>query len=317
MAQGERTLTLGRRAWVVLFLAMLAAACGDDGERASTPADTAGDDAVRVSNPGARPRARLSLHPAAGSDIERVLVARIGVDLTVDGERQPTAAVPPVRMVMSVHVDRVQDGTISYSFEYTDVGVLREPGVDPAVADVTEARLADLEGLRGTGSTDLQGGSQKATIDTSRVEDENVRATLDSLTSQLTNLTAPLPSVPVGVGATWTADRAAVVNGMEVTTSTTYTLRSLNGDDYALDVVQDMAAPPGPARFPGLPEGATATIESYEMRTTGGLTGNLARLLPDTSRVQGAGDVRMSVTQGGDRASVLQHLTLDISLAQP
>ncbi len=281
-------------------------------------ADRATDErnGVEVLDAGPDPRERLLLQPEVGTELERTMVANIGLTLEVDGEELPSPTLPATRMVMRAQVDDVaDDGTISTTVTFVDVAAVDGPGVDPAVLEQTNAVLAQMKGLTGTGTTDRHGGSAEMSLDTSTITDPMLASTLESLTSQLTNLTAPLPAQPVGEGASWRVERSATLNGVQTDTATTYTLQSHSGNDYVLAVEQEATAPPGPAEIPGLPAGVTATIESFLVSSTGEVQGRLDQPLPDNSTIEGSGDIELTVGQDGvDSGTVSQHLTLDISL---
>jgi hypothetical protein len=319
---------------------LLSAACGDSSEPMddSRPGDTSegttdttsgesGEDAaadratderngVEVLDAGAEPRERLLLQPEVGAELQRTLVANIGLTLEVAGEALPSPTLPATRLVMRAQVDDVaDDGTITTTVEFVEVAAVDGPGVDPAVLEQTNAVLEQIKGITGTGTTDRHGGSASVSLDTSTITDPMLRTTLDSLTSQLTELTAPLPAQPVGVGASWRVERSATLNGVQTNTATTYILQSHSGNDYVLEVAQEATAPPGPAELPGLPPGVTAIIESFLVSSTGEVRGRLDQPLPDNSTIEGSGDIELTVEQGGDSETVSQHLTLDVSLS--
>lgn len=321
---------------------LLTGACGDSSEPADdgaaedtsqgTPEDTsegASDESeaadratderngVEVLDAGSDPRQRLLLQPEVGAELQRTMVANVGITLEVDGEELPAPTLPATQLVLRAQVDDVaDDGTITTTVTFVDVAALDEPGVDPAVLAQTNAALAQMNGLTGTGTTDRHGGSANVTLDTSTITDPTLASSLESLTSQLTNLTAPLPAQPVGEGASWRVERSATLNGVQTDTATTYTLQSHSGNDYVLAVEQEATAPPGPAEIPGLPAGVSATIESFLVSGTGEVQGRLDQPLPDNSTIEGSGDIELTIGQdGADSGSVSQHLILEVSLA--
>lgn len=324
-----------RRALVPLatVTALVAGGCGNSSDRSTGPEPdttsqvTAGDDVgadqatdegngLELLDAGAAPRERLVLQPVVGAVAERVMVAEIGITVTIDGEELPSPTLPATRLVLRSQVDEVDDdGTITSTFTLVDAAAVDGPGVDPAVLAETETALNQLDGLTGTSTTDRHGGSPNVSIDTGPITDPALRSTLDSLTSQLTNLTAPLPAQPVGVGASWRVDRSATLNGVRTDTSTTYTLQARAVNDYVLDVVQEATAPSGPTELPGLPAGVTASIESFVLQSTGEVRGRLDQPLPDSSTIQGGGDIEMTVEGGGEAGRLSQQVTVDASLS--
>lgn len=318
---------------LVIATALVTGGCGDSSDRSTesepesippTTVDEGGGtdqavdrrNGVELIDAGAAPREELMLEPVVGAVAERVMVAEIGITVAIDGEELPSPTLPATRLVLrSVVEDVDEEGTITSTFTLVDAAAVDGPGVDPAVLAEVETALNQMDGLTGTGTTDRHGGSPAVSIDTGTITDPALRSTLDSLTSQLTNLTAPLPAQPVGVGSSWRADRSATLNGVQTDTSTTYTLQARSGNAYALGVVQEATAPRGPAQLPGLPAGVTASIESFLLRSTGEVRGRLDQPLPDNSTIQGGGDIELTVEGEGEAGRLSQRVTVDASLA--
>jgi hypothetical protein len=266
--------------------------------------------------PGAQPRQAMVLKLAAGSVTRVAMVNKIGLQLTIDGTKLPTGVVPATRTVMEQRVDRVDaDGTAHYSVSFTDVSVVPTTGADPAVVAQTQAGLNSLKGVRGTGVVDTHGDVKQTSFDTASVTDPALKSTLDSLTSEIGNLSAPFPSEPVGVGAKWTVVRTATIAGFKMTTTTHYTLRSRAGDRYELDHTQEAVALKGPVSIPNLPAGTEASVTSFSVQSRGQISGDVTRQLPTKSSVNGSGDGTFTVTAGAERRSLVQHVTLDNSIS--
>lgn len=316
-------------ALLVLLLTVLGACGGDDdqpGESASrsdageAPAATEGEDApdaeraVELLDAGSEPRQELRFELQEGQEFRARMTMVTKLDMSVDGQPLPSTPLPPTEIVITGKIDDVADGVASYSFAYERIGAVAAEGVDPAVVAQYDTALAKVQGLRGTGSIDDQGNAGKSTLDTSAITDPALKSTLDSVTSQVTNLTVPFPRDAVGAGARWTAVRRSVQNGITTDSTSTYTLRSRDGDRYVLDVDQRVTAPPGRADLPGL-NGSTAEIIDYDVTSSGEVTGDLANVLPESSVVAGGGDIEMKVTNDGETANLVQKLELRVTLA--
>jgi len=313
---------------VFVFLLAAGAACGSDGDSSTPAASTSpttaaespattveGSPSVKLEEAGAEPRQPLVLRIASGSRSKAALESTIGLELTIDGETLPSPVLPGSRTVLDQRVDRVEpDGTIHYSVSFTEVSVLGGPGVDPELVKATQDALDQLAGLEGTGTVDSHGGNQSLTFDTASITDPALEQLIDSVSSQVGNLAAPFPREPVGKGARWTVTSTATINGITMNTTNHYTLRSRTGDHYEIDVTQEASAPPGAADIPNLPAGTRATITSFELESTGKVSGDLTRQLPLTSTISGSGDGVFTIVAGPQRAKLEQHLTLDFSI---
>jgi hypothetical protein len=166
--------------------------------------------AVVLDSPGAQPRRPLALRVTAGSTTKVAMVSKLGLKMTIDGQAAPVGVLPATRMVMEQRVDRVDaDGTARFSVSFPEVSVVATPGADPTAVEAAEDALQSLKGVTGTGAVDVHGNVSDTTYDTRSVSEPALRSTLDSLTSQMGNLSAPFPTEPVGVGARWTVTSTA------------------------------------------------------------------------------------------------------------
>jgi hypothetical protein len=196
-----------------------------------------------------------------------------------------------------------------------DMTAVATPGADRDVVDQVQAAFSQMNGLQGSGTVDAHGATRQVSFDTSTVSEPTLKRTLESVSSQIGNLSTPFPSEPVGPGARWTARSSAVINGLRMSTTTTYTLRERSGNHYALDVAQDATAPPGTADIPDLPGGTQASIESFTLRTTGRSAGELTTPWPLETTSSGGGDGTFTVSQGAKQANLAEHIKLAFSLS--
>ena len=72
---------------------------------------------------------------------------------------------------------------------------------------------------------------------------------------------------------------------------------------------------PGPAAFPGLPAGAEASVTSFALQSTGQVSGDLTRQIPAKSSSKGSGDGTFAVSASGQRLTLVQHMTIDITIS--
>lgn len=243
------------------------------------------------------------------------MVNRLTKKVTADGEELPVGALPATRLVMEQRVDRVDpDGTIHYGGTFAEATAMSTPGVSPSVLRAAQENLDDQQGLTFTGEADVRGGVRNVKMDTSQVTNEMMRSMLDSMTSQIDNLAAPFPSAAVGPGARWTAKSSATTIGMEMQTTTHYTLRSRDGDNYELDVTQEGDAPPGPIEIPGMPSSAKASVERSEFTSKGTISGSLTFPLPGRLSMNGSSTAEITVTEEGESGRLRQEMTTDFTV---
>ncbi len=313
----------------LLALALVtAAACSSDDDSSNvnqgeTPATTAvadeaadARDGVTLEDPGAAPREPLRLRVEPGTTTRTAIVTKLSLELVANGEALPVGTVPATRVVIEQHVDRVDpDGIIHFTGRFTEVSAVSTPGVDESIIRQTEESMDDLEGLTITGSTNVRGAAQTVDVDTRAITDETLRATLDSMKSQIGNLAAPFPGQAVGRGARWTAKSSATVGGITMNTTTHYTLRSRDGDRYELDATQQADAPAGPVELPNVPSSARTSIERFGLTSKGTVSGNLTRLLPEASSMTGSGGGDFTFAAEGQSGRLTQSMTIELTVS--
>jgi hypothetical protein len=114
--------------------------------------------------------------------------------------------------------------------------------------------------------------------------------------------TAALPSMPVGQGAVWTVAEPAGSTTTIVPLTMRFTLVSLNGDDYSIEIGT------GGDALEQLAAGAPGTDVTGELTLTGTLVGNAANRLDQQLSM----DLLMDVTVTEDGESV--DLDIEISI---
>jgi hypothetical protein len=273
-------------------------------------ADPAGQGLV-LDDPGGVPRKVLLLSPSAGSTMTCVMTGRTSAEFTIDGRSAPAASAPDTRAVIAFQVDtRDADGTIHYRATIAEIAAVDSGGADPAIVSRMNATLGQLKGLKGTDTVDAHGGSRKSSFDASGIADPTLKSSLESISSQVGNLGTPFPAQAVGVGARWSATRSATINGLTMNTTTRYTLRSRVGTRYALDLVQDAVATPGPAELPNVPAGASASLVSFAIHATATLSGDLTDVAPRSGSSSASGDGVYTISKGATSSRVQEHLTI-------
>lgn len=306
-----------RRSFVVvpvlaLVTALSLVACGGGADGGSAGSD--GDD-VTVVERGSEPRRELRLQAEAGQAFTSVMTMTLGMTMEVDGQPVPPQPLPDTRVTMEVSVDDVSDdGDISFSYRYASVEPVAGDDVDPAVVDAMRTALTQMQGITGRAVVSNRGVLVDSSIDASSVQDENMRAMVDSLSTQTEALTVPFPAEEVGRGATWRVTRQAKLMGIDTEMTLQYELVELEGETYSLAVEQEVTAAPGPADIPGVPAEAAVTIEDYLVKSTGSIDGTMVRILPARSVLEGAGDIRLRAQSGAESGTLVQHLDMRVEL---
>ncbi len=215
---------------VLAVLVVGLSGCGDDANDDDLPTLPCEAAPVELTllDAGAEPTVPLRLDPTPGDVIELDLDMSVGTEALIDGRAGADHDAPPLSFGLLISVDDVSDDTVDMSFTY-----------DQASTDDDETALgemlADLPGASGMLRTDRSGAFQDGGISTDGLDPE-VESLVEQTERHLAALTAPLPTEPVGVGARWEVASSFESGGVVYCTLTTYTLTSLDGDQYELDI---------------------------------------------------------------------------------
>lgn len=278
---------------------------------ASTTSAAAPKTRVVVHDLGAQPRQSLRLAVNPGTLQHATMTLRMGLDMTVNGRKAPTMAVPAMRLGVDVSVSDVSsEGDITATFRYGDVKVLAQGDV----ADRIRAELAPVSQVHGTLRTTAFGVLIEGDFDVPAGLDPALQQTLTSLKEQLGNLVVPLPTVPVGVGATWTVHTESAVNGIAASADYDYRLLRRQGETITLEASYVQSIAEQQAHLPTLPPGVTARVHTSRITGAGRTVVDLGTPMPVESSLRARGPVLMTVTQGGQHADMVEQLQMDVSL---
>lgn len=271
---------------------------GGTGEPAADAACTDGPPEAVVSDAGDEPRTLMEISPTAGDAAAVDMRMIVETTASVDGEESPAAPSPPMIMGMVMTVDEVTDDEITMTVSYDRVEV---EGGDPTL----QGLLDSMVGVTGTVTTTRSGAFVDGELDTSGV-DPALAPTMQQLDSQLASLTVPLPTEPVGAGATWDVVTAVDSQGFTFCNTFSYTLTSFDGDAYELAVETAQRAEPAT-----IEQGGTS-VELIEGSGSG--SGTSAGRLSFPIAVSGTTATATSIAMSIDDGSAAQTLEMDLAI---
>jgi len=211
---------------IAVAIALLA--CGKGKE--PTPAPPA-PGSVQVLVAGSEPRQLLRYHVAKGTT--NLVELALDVDLDAGGQGGP---LPTLVMTSEMVVEDVlADG--SATVRTTITGVSARDRVGGAItADQMAEQTQLMRGLVLRATLAPEGTLRDPKVETAgKVLPPGITAQLDTLSKSFEQIAMPLPQTPVGVGASWLHTRPIVQDGMTMLTTTTFTLRGIDGDLLTFD----------------------------------------------------------------------------------
>ncbi|GAA5152246.1 hypothetical protein GCM10023340_32250 [Nocardioides marinquilinus] len=273
---------------VALF--SLLAACGDDvpeaGEDPTVEVEEAGADDGRIS---------FELDLEEGYQERTVITTQ----QTLDAAGQ-TIDVPPIEITQLSEVTGVDGDEITVEQTFEEVRALE--GGDETTRAALESTLAQLRGTSGTLTFDRSGQVVDTDFELPDGVDPAIEQTFDQVLEQASSIGAVFPDEELGEGATWTLRSTLELNGIEVEQTATYTLESLQGEDYEVSVEIEQDYQEGDVAG-GSIKGGTGT-------TTGTITGTAGTLLPTSAELDG--DTEVQAEQGGSEQTVSTQTSITI-----
>jgi hypothetical protein len=175
---------------------------------------------VKLLDAGAEPRKALRLHPEAGDKQTLTLT------LTIGG--QQASAKPSIKMTLDSNVKQVaENGNITYTLTWTDLGVVEEPGSTSGMSAAAKAAFSAVKGLSGTGTVSSQGVTEGFKFSSPA---SAILQSIGGLQDLAGQLIIPLPAEAVGVGAKWEVKGPLKSQGMTMDQTATYELVSCTDD---------------------------------------------------------------------------------------
>jgi len=201
-----------------------AAACGNSKEGPS-PGPPPGD-GVQLITAGSEPRRVLRYHVAKGTTSAVELALDVDIDAAGQGGPLPTLV-----MTSELVADEVlPDGSMKMHTSIGEVSARERPG-SPVTAEQMAEQTRMMSGLVIRGTLSPDGSLREMKVDTGgRVLPPGITAQLETLSKSFEQVAMPLPTVPIGPGASWIHKRHVTQNGMTMLTATTFSLSSIEGD---------------------------------------------------------------------------------------
>lgn len=249
---------------------------------------------VRVTDPGAEPRSVLRYDIPAGSKQSTDMRMAMQLEVRAAGNDVPRQKIPD--LVMRIDL-------IAASRDATGLfvqGVISKVSMEPKGEDekkLARAMGAALQGIQGLAISYVatpEGRIRDVAIASGSKVDPAALSMLDQMKQSFDSMVVPLPTEPVGVGATWQA-LGRMKAGAEVVQFARFTLKKKEGAVIELDSQLTQLAAARDMSVPG--SGATGKLEEFRSGGTGSIRADLGKLVPE--RASGSVDGHVISTVPG------------------
>ena len=237
---------------------------------------------------------------------------------SVDGTPTNAVDLPPTLFVLHATAGSVApNGDAQISYSYSDIEVVDDGSLGTAERAQLEAAYAPLESVTGTGRLTPRNQVFDSTLAGTEGFDPAVAQAMSQVSDQVGSISVPFPAEAVGIGARWRGVSSARVGGIDVRQTYEYTLREREADRVVLDVEYTQTAPRQRAELPNVPSGTKVQITKFKISGTGSTTVGLSELMPIESRMHAAGVQVFSIRPTGERGTLTQKLTVDVTVSRP
>lgn len=291
-------------------------ALAEPGEESPAAADPTLN--VELLEAGAAPRETLRFTPTKGTKQTVVMTMDMQQQMTINGNPLPAPKLPVQKITIQFEVKGVTPaGDSQLGYEYTQWEVVREEGVQPAVADQIEKLLKPMIGTTGSVTVSNRGFPSENDVEIPAGVAPQLRAMVDGMKQSMDRLGAPLPEEPVGVGGKWRVSAEVVANGVTVDQVSTYELLSADNGVYSLGITIDQLAKKQKVNPPGLPPGAEIELTSLDSTGQGKMTLGKDLVVPRKSDMQLKSSSDMQVNAGGATQKMNVDMEVTMTIGPP
>jgi hypothetical protein len=262
---------------VKLAFAILVAAACQRSKDAPSPQPPPSSAELQVESVGASPRA-VRYHLTKGTKTPFELVMQMSVAVADHSMVVPTFVVD---LELSV-IDILPDGSARVRSVLSDASVRREGSAAPGPNDDLALRemLKTIRGIAIDATLASDGKLHDAKVAYDGQMMPRLKQQFDALTQNFEQVAMPLPSVPFGVGARWKSQRPMRESGMQMTTTTTVEVTSLEADRLGFKMTSEVVGPDQDVDLDGL------HMHVAKIRGSGGGSGSI-----DLSRMAMSGQI--------------------------
>jgi hypothetical protein len=288
-------------------------------DKPATPAQPAAEakpaSTVKLLDPGAEPRIELRYAPKAG--VTNSMTMRMKMSTKADvGGRPMDVNMPAMLMTIDMTTKEIKaNGDIAYEAVFSKMDVEETEGADPMMTEGIRSALGSMKGTVMTGVMSSRGEMIQSDIKLPAGANPMSRQMMDNMKQSMNQLSAPLPTEPVGKGAKWDVVTSVGNMGMKIDQTATMTLTEVSLPSYTLDFVIKQKADKQEVKMPGVPAGISVELVSHTSDGTGQTRTSTESLLPLDSKMTMTSEQVMNVSPPGEaQQTMTQGLKMEVSM---
>ena len=267
---------------------------------------------VKLISAGAEPRKALRYNIPANYKASMDMTMEMSMNMNAGGMAIPMN-LPAMKMSADLAVTGVTPaGDTSYTMAFTGVTIDSAGGeVNPALAQVLPMLQSSMSSIKGSATVTNRGQVKETTIDLGQAGP--AQQFMGDLSSQLDNLSTPLPEEAVGVGAKWESRSAMKAGGQVSFQKITAEVVSITGSAVSLKLTIEQTTPAQSVTNPALPAGAEVQMDGGKGSGTGTQVIHLDSLIP-TGETTMTSSMSMTVSMGGQSQPMSSENTIKMKI---
>jgi hypothetical protein len=195
-----------------------------------------------------------------------------------------------------------------------DADVVAAKNTPPELVKARRSQVKKLVGLRGSMIVDNQGNTKQANFNTPETLDPNTKKMVEQMVTSLKQLSSPVPSEAVGVGAKWKIP-SVTANGMTMNENSTYELVDLKDNVASLQVTMEQQAGEQKINPQGLPPGASIDLKSMNSQGNGKRKLALNKVMPISYTMSMRSKSQMSVKDPNSEKATAMDMNVSVEMA--
>lgn len=270
---------------------------------------------ISVLNPGAEPRQILKFNPVVNSQQQSVMRMDMQGTMNTSGFTQTLPPMPTTQFTLSTEVDRIDEAGNRYiDFEYTDVSVADSDTLPPEAIEAMRSQLQQMEGLSGSWMINEQGYLSQFAMTPPENMSGPMAQSLQQMTDSMQQMSAPLPTEAIGIGAQWQMPYDLSMNGIDMSGVATYELVSIEGDRITLNTSVTQQGNASTLTGLGLPENMNMSVQQLDSSGQGIIEIDLNQVMPTYGDISMTSNSRFTVENQGTEVPIGMNMLMNMSL---
>ncbi len=245
---------------------------------------------------GVEPRRELRFRPAVNSKQTMTMTMGMSMDMSMGEMTIPKMALPKIILTIDLNVTAVdRSGDIHYTFAYSDIQAIAEKDTPPESLAAMQKSFKSLVGYQGDMVVSDMGAVKSTKLIAPKNVDPMLKQTLEQLSKSMEQISTPLPSQMLGVGAKWQVTNSLKVSNIRMNQSSTYEVLKIDDRGITIQAKIIQSAPSQNFLIPGMDKKTKVKIKSITSTGEGRYVLRFDSILPVEGQMLLNTDSNMSV----------------------